>query len=252
MTSFENIITPIIFNGGKNIYALGLCLNQGKIQKIKLWNKIYDNSVIYHDHLYSFGGEECLKYYSTTKEWKKTYPGFSGFSIGVEFYYDIDRQLIYNYGFGFKDLKEGVLTFNAFYLNEERKIINDEIYDYVSTNNEQLPLNKMQTDYIEIKRLNPDSYCYCPKIEHNNRREIEHNIQNSLSEKNRSIFFYIKDLNKKYFILNYGVNPSYEKIYLVSEESQNINNLFDLLKNVSHLIENSPLTLGSQPLKVKR
>ena len=160
--------------------------------------------------------------------------------------------MIYNYGFGFKDLKEGVLTFNAFYLNEERKIINDEIYDYVSTNNEQLPLNKMQTDYIEIKRLNPDSYCYCPKIEHNNRREIEHNIQNSLSEKNRSIFFYIKDLNKKYFILNYGVNPSYEKIYLVSEESQNINNLFDLLKNVSHLIENSPLTLGSQPLKVKR
>ena len=77
MTSFENIITPIIFNGGKNIYALGLCLNGGRIHKIKLWNKIYDNSSVYHDYLYSFGGEKCLKYYSTTKEWKKTYPGFS-------------------------------------------------------------------------------------------------------------------------------------------------------------------------------
>ena len=115
MTSFENIITPIIFNGGKNIYALGLCLNGGRIHKIKLWNKIYDNSSVYHDYLYSFGGEECLKYYSTTKEWKKTYPGFSGFATGVEFHYDANQKLIYNYGFGFKDLKEGVLTFNAFY-----------------------------------------------------------------------------------------------------------------------------------------
>jgi hypothetical protein len=252
MTSFENIITPIIFNGGKNIYALGLCLNGGRIHKIKLWNKIYDNSSVYHDYLYSFGGEECLKYYSTTKEWKKTYPGFSGFATGVEFHYDANQKLIYNYGFGFKDLKEGVLTFNAFYLNEEREIISDEIYDYVVANDAQLVSNKMQTNYIEVKRLNPDTYCYCPKIEHNKNREIEHEIQCSLSEKNKEIFFYIKDLNKKYLILNYGVNPDYEKIYLVSEDNQNINNLFDLLKNVSHLIENSPLTVGSRSLKVKR
>ena len=103
MTSFENIITPIIFNGGKNIYALGLCLNGGRIHKIKLWNKIYDNSSVYHDYLYSFGGEECLKYYTNTKEWKKLHPGFSGFTVGVEFNYDSGGEIELKQGFGFKD-----------------------------------------------------------------------------------------------------------------------------------------------------
>lgn len=252
MISFEDIIKPIVFNGGKNIYALGLCLNQGRIIKIKLWNKIYENLPIYHDYLYSFGGEKCLNYFLKTKEWKKSYPGFSGFATGVEFYYDINQQLVYNYGFGFKDFKEGLLTFNAFYLNQNHEIISNEIYDYVSTNNIKISLNKMQSEYIEIKRLNSNSYCYCPKIEHNNLREIEYDVQQSLSKENKTIFFYIKNLSKNYFILNYGINPDYEKIYLVSEENKNIDNLFDLLKNVSQFIENFPLTSTPQSFKVQR
>ena len=102
-------------------------------------------------------------------------------------------KLYYN-DFDRNGSEEGVLTFNAFYLNEEREIISDEIYDYVVANDAQLVSNKMQTNYIEVKRLNPDTYCYCPKIEHNKNREIEHEIQCSLSEKNKEIFFYIKDL----------------------------------------------------------
>jgi hypothetical protein len=244
MTLFEDITAPIIFNGGKNIYALGLCLREGKIHKVKIYNKIYDHSYIYYNYLSIFGGDECLKYYLTTKEWKKIYPGFSGFSTCVEFYYDINRNPVFTYAFGFKDSNEGVSTFKAYYLNEYHEVIGNEIYDYVLSNTLQLPPNKMQTDYMEVKRLHPSSYCYCPKIGHSNRSEIEHNVKYSISEKNRTIFDAIKNSNKNYFILNYGINIDYEKIYLVSEENKNIDNLFELLKNISHLIENFPLDNG--------
>jgi hypothetical protein len=244
MTLFEDITAPIIFNGGKNIYALGLCLREGKIHKVKIYNKIYDHSYIYYDYLSIFGGDECLKYYLTTKEWKKIYPGFSGFSTCVEFYYDINRNPVFSYAFGFKDSNEGVSSFKAYYLNEYHEVIGNEIYDYVLSNTLQLPPNKMQTDYMEVKRLQPSSYCYCPKIGHSNRSEIEHNVKYSISEKNRAIFDAIKNSNKNYFILNYGINIDYEKIYLVSEENKNIDNLFELLKNISHLIENFPLDNG--------
>lgn len=241
MTLFEDITTPIIFNGGKNIYALGLCLKDGKIQKTKIYNKIYDHSFIYHDYLSIFGGEECLKFYLSTKEWKNIYPGFSGFSTCVEFYFNNNGKPVLNYAFGFKDSNEGVLTFNAYYLNEYHEVIGNEIYDYVLSNTMNLPFKKMQTDLIEVKRFQPSSYCYCPKIAHSNRVEIEHNIKYSISEKNRIIFDTIKNLNKNYYILNYGINTDYEKIYLVSEENKNINDLFYLLEKVSHLIENFPL-----------
>ena len=81
----------------------------------------------YFDFLLSFGGEECLKYYTDTKEWKKLHPGFSVFTVGVEFSYDSEGKIKLNHGFGFKDFKEGVLTFNAYYVNENREIIDHEI-----------------------------------------------------------------------------------------------------------------------------
>ena len=241
MTYFKDIINPIIFDGGKNIYSAGLSLKEGKIQKIKIYNKIYEHFDAYFDFLLSFGGEECLKYYSTTKEWKKTYPGFSGFSIGVEFHYDIDRQLIYNYGFGFKDLKEGVLTFNAYYINENREIIDHEIYDYLLSSSLKKIDSKMQTHFIEAKRLNPNDFCFCPLISHSNTTETEDNVRSSLSGKNKTIFDFIKDIDENFFILNYGRNDDCEKIYLVSDKNKDIQNLIYLLNCVSGFIENLPL-----------
>ena len=241
MTSFENIITPIIFNGGKNIYALGLCLNGGRIHKIKLWNKIYDNSSVYHDYLYSFGGEECLKYYTNTKEWKKLHPGFSGFTVGVEFSYDLEGEIQLKQGFGFKDFKEGVITFNAYYLNNNREIIEHEIYDYLLSSNLKKIDSKMQTHFIEAKRLNHNDFCFCPLISHSNTIETEDNVRYSLSEKNKRIFDFIKDIDKNFFILNYGRNDDCEKIYLVSDKNKDIGNLIYLLDNVSEFIENLPL-----------
>ena len=116
MTYFKDIINPVIFDGGKNIYAAGLSIKDGKIKKIKIYNKIYEHLDVYHDFLLGFGGEECLKYYTDTKEWKNLHPGFSGFTVGVEFNYDLKGKIQSNHGFGFKDFKENSLTFNAYYL----------------------------------------------------------------------------------------------------------------------------------------
>ena len=39
MTYFKDIINPVIFDGGKNIYAAGFSIKDGKIKKIKIYNK---------------------------------------------------------------------------------------------------------------------------------------------------------------------------------------------------------------------
>ena len=241
MTYFKDIINPIIFDGGKNIYSAGLSLKEGKIQKIKIYNKRYEHFDAYFDFLLSFGGEECLKYYTDTKEWKKLHPGFSGFTVGVEFSYDSEGKIKLNHGFGFKDFKEGVLTFNAYYINENREIIDHEIYDYLLSSSLKKIDSKMQTHFIEAKRLNPNDFCFCPLISHSNVTETEDNVRHSLSQKNKKVFDFIKDMDKKYFILNYGRNEDCEKIYLISNKNKEIENLIYLLDLVSKFIENSPL-----------
>lgn len=241
MTSFERIIKSIIFDGGKNIYSSGLSIKDGKIQKVKIYNKIYEHSDAYNEFLLNFGGEDCLKYYLNTKEWKKLYPGFSGFVVGVEFYYDSNGEIILNYGFGFKDLKEGVLTFNAYYINNNHEIIGHEIYDYLLSSNFKKIDCKMQTHFIEAKRSNYNDFCFCPSIAHSNITETEDDVRHSLSENNKHIFDFIKNIDKNYFILNYGRNENHEKIYLISNKNKEIENIIYLLKSISQLIENSPL-----------
>jgi len=241
MTYFKDIINPIIFDGGKNIYSAGLSLKEGKIQKIKIYNKIYEHFDAYFDFLLGFGGKECLKYYTDTKEWKKLHPGFSGFTVGVEFSYDLEGKIQLKQGFGFKDFKEGVITFNAYYLNNNREIIEHEIYDYLLSSNLKKIDSKMQTHFIEAKRLNHNDFCFCPLISHSNTIETEDNVRYSLSEKNKRIFDFIKDIDKNFFILNYGRNDDCEKIYLVSDKNKDIENLIYLLDNVSEFIENLPL-----------
>ena len=241
MTYFKDIINPVIFDGGKNIYAAGLSIKDGKIKKIKIYNKIYEHLDIYHDFLLGFGGEECLKYYTDTKEWKNLHPGFSGFTVGVEFNYDLKGEIQSNHGFGFKDFKENSLTFNAYYLNDNCKIIDYEIYDYLLSSDLKKIDSKMQTHFIEAKRLNNNIFCFCPLISHSNITETEDNVRSSLSEKNKTIFDFIKDIDENFFILNYGRNDDCEKIYLISDKNKDIQNLIYLLNRVSGFIENLPL-----------
>ena len=99
----------------------------------------------------------------------------------------------------------------------------------------------MQTHFIEAKRLNPNDFCFCPLISHSNVTETEDNVRHSLSQKNKKVFDFIKDIDKKYFILNYGRNEDCEKIYLISNKNKEIENLIYLLDLVSKFIENSPL-----------
>ena len=99
----------------------------------------------------------------------------------------------------------------------------------------------MQTHFIEAKRLNNNIFCFCPLISYSNIIETEDNVRHSLSEKNKRIFDFIKDIDKNFFILNYGRNDDCEKIYLVSDKNKDIENLIYLLDNVSEFIENLPL-----------
>lgn len=241
MISLENIIAPIVNDGPTNIYIIGLCLKKGKIKKIKIYNKILDYNIYYEKHLIKFGGNDCLKFYKTTKEWQNLYPGFSGYTIGAEFYYDINKNINVDYGFGFKDSNKKIITFNAYYINNNKQIIHREIYDYISSKKLQSFDNKLQTEFIEIKRSNNKCFCYCPKINNKSIPIIENNIRSALTNDNKIIFDYIKKLNSKYYIVNYGLNKDYEKIYLLPENKCDKNDLLSIIYSLTGFLENLPL-----------
>jgi len=226
MKSLKSLIQPIVFNGGKNIYVVGLSLENGNINKVKIYNKIYDKNLIYNDYLNKFGGQACLNAYNNTNEWKNLHPGFSGFTIGVE----IDKNNEYKYGFGYKDKKENQIFFECFYLNKDKNIIAKEKYLYIESEKATIN-NKMQTKIIEIKENNFNCYCYCPEINLKNIKEIENKIELSISQINHKFFKLIKKYSHEFCILNYGVNENEEKIYILSKnDPQNVDNVLSLLE----------------------
>ncbi len=226
MKSLQNLIQPVVFNGGKNIYVLGLSLSNGKISKIKIYNKIYLHDNIYDNFLKTFGGQVCLNSYYNTNEWKNSYPGFSGFTVGAEITNDNQCK----YGYGYKNKKENEIFFECFYLDEEKNIIAKEKYLYLETE-KILANNKMKTKLIEIKENDFQCYCYCPKINLINAKEIENKIELCVSKINHQTFKTIKNYKEEFYVLNYGVNKNEEKIYLLSaNDSKNINNILLLLE----------------------
>lgn len=228
MNSLTNIIQPVIFNGPVNIYSLGLSLKNGQISKIKIYNKIYQHSDKYHNFLKGFGGDFCLQSYKTTDEWKNLYPGFSGFTVGVE----IRDHNQYRYAFGYKD-KGTEIVFKAYYLNFTKSVVKAELYRYVSSHQLETPKKKMRSDLLEVKDSPELSYCYCPFISHTNITEIEDDVRFSLTEKNRPVFDSIKKAGN-FSILNYGLNSSEEKIYMVStDDNKDIHKISDLLSRLN-------------------
>lgn len=222
--SWENILRPIKFDGGKNIYAVGLSLKNGAVSRIKVYNKIYAHNDKYQTFLKNFGGQNCVDYYSNSNEWKTLYPGFSGFTVGVE----IQQRSQHRYAFGFKDRGTEVV-FRGFYLNFARNIIQSELYEYLPFEKVRTPKKKMKTDILEVQKAQFLSYCYCPHISHTNVLEIEDDVRFSLTERNRAVFDTIKK-SAQFSILNYGLNPVEEKIYLISsEDNKDITKITDLL-----------------------
>ena len=236
MTSLKNIIQPIIFDSTKNIYAIGLCLKDGEIIKRKIYNKIYEHAPEYTEFLLKFGGEVCRDHYLNSNEWKNYYPGFSGFTVGVE----ITNKHETSYGYGFKDKKDGDIIFRSFLIDEKGSNYESETYKYIISNQIDIPEKKIKTDLLEIKLSDNNSYCYCPKISFLNILEIEDSIKHSLSAKNKFIFDFIKGLDKEFYILNYGVGSDYEKIYLISNNNKDLDNVYYFLDKINHLVaENS-------------
>jgi hypothetical protein len=235
MISLQNIIAPIVNDGDSNIYVIGFCLKNGKIIKTKVYNKFLDFDIKNEQFIKKFGGEHCLKLYQTTTEWKNLYPGFSGFTLGVEFYFDSDKNVKYKYGYGHKDIDKNSLVYNAYYINKDHEIIEKEIYDYAYIK------NRFATEFLEVKRSNPECFCYCPKINKYTIPSIEQKIFEIVKKENIDILNSIKNINDNYSIVNYGINPDYEKIYIVNEKKHLSYKIYDLIVSVSDFFENLPL-----------
>lgn len=233
MKLLKDIIRPIVFNGPKNVYALGLSLKNGDVCGLKVYNKIYSKDEQYHSFLERFGGKTCLQDYLLSNRWLELYPGFSGFTIGAEF----RDSYKFQYGYGYKTTINNELVFCAKYLSASKEVVKEEIYHYTETPPHQSLKKKMKSDIFEVKN---GSYCFCPKISHVNIPEIEDEVKFSLSPKNREIFAFIKNSKNRYSILNYGQNRHEEKIYLVSHDNNKDIDL--LLELISELYEEGFLT----------
>lgn len=228
MKQLKNIIQNIKLNGFDNIYALGLNLKDGRIISCKVYNKIYKYDKKYENFLREFGGEKCIEYFSTTNEWMNYYPGFSGFTLGVEIDLKND-DLNHRCGFGFKDKKQGELSFNAFYLNSEKEIVEKEKYKYIYAIDRKDIKNYLEVKWYEVKCGEENNYSFCPKITYNLFPKIEFCILEFLNPLNKNIFNCIKDYDEDFYILNCGENSQSQKIYLIHNENKNINKLIKLL-----------------------
>lgn len=228
MKRLNSIIQNIKSNGPNNIYALGLNLKDGFLINCKVYNKIYKQEKKYENFLCEFGGEKCVEYFLTTSEWTNYYPGFSGFTLGVEI--DLkNNDLNHKYGFGFKDKKQGELSFNAFYLNEKKEIVEQEKYKYVYAIDRKDIKNYLGVKWYEVKYGEEDNYSFCPKIVYNLFPKIEYNILDFLDPLNKNVFRYIKDYDEDFYILNCGENSQSQKIYLIHNENRNADKLINLL-----------------------
>lgn len=225
----KNTIDKIIFDGGKNIYALGLSLKDGKISRIKFYNKIYARHDDYTEFLGRISPKCRADYFDSTDEWMELYPGFSGFTVGIE----LSKQLPI-LGYGYKTKINNKLVFKAKYVmpTYDGRVAEEE-YEYLTSLPSYATKKKMRTEYIEAK-VGDKAYCYCPKIGYDSVLSIEDDVKFSLSEKNRRVFCSVKECSAHYLVLNYGKNRTEEKIYVLNEENnRNIDKLIDLTDSLS-------------------
>lgn len=234
MKRLKYTIHDIKLDGYKNLYALGLNLKSGFVDGYKFYNKIYDHSEEYYDLLEKFGGQNCLNWYLNTNEWKNYYPGFSGFTLGIEAYARDNFE--YRCGYGFKDKKDGILKFNAFYIDKNKTIIERETYKYIFWAERKDIKNALDAKYFEIKENDEKNYSFCPKINYNKIPLLEEKIRKFLTDENTKIFDKIKELDENFYIVNCGENKNSQKIYLINRNNKDLNLLINL---VEKLVKNS-------------
>lgn len=226
LNQLNNIIKPIQFDSSDNIYVIGLNLQSGKITKIKVYNKIYKHHLRFYNFLYNFAGADCLNLYCENDIWTKYETGFSGFTVGVEIFYANDN-LKYRYGYGCKKQVLNNKYFESFIIDKNKKIIESETYKYIPFHEYTLPINKLNTDLIEVQEKNNNNYCYCPLISKNTISELQNKILNCLSKNNQDIIN--KIITKDIYLVNYGESYNYEKIYLLHKNKRSVQPLINTI-----------------------
>jgi hypothetical protein len=225
-------ISKLKHDGTKHVYAMGLVLKHGKLVRTKFYTKIYVQSPDYEIFILDFAGQSAVNLYRTKTEWMNLYPGFSGFTLGIE----LDNNDNQRFGFGYRDSKDGQLFFSSFLLNEKREILDRQKYDYFDKLNVKISdFNKMErtlsifNDTVKYLEIHDKSWALCPIYNYAGIPQLEHDIWSCLDEENRHIFDKIKKDKKDYKILNYGSNARGEdKIYLVHQKNRELGLLEDL------------------------
>lgn len=224
-----NIIKPIEFDTSDNIYVIGLNLKNGKIIKIKIYNKIYRHHLKFYNFLYSFGGGDCLNLYCENDVWTKYEAGFSGFTVGVEIFY-LNGDLKYKYGYGCKKEMLNNKYFESFIIDENKKIVESEIYKYIPFSQYILSVNKLNTNIIEVQEKNFYNYCYCPTISKNSIFDLQNKIINCLSNDNKNTIK--KIITKDIYLVNYGESYDYQKIYLLHKNKRSIQQVINTINEI--------------------
>jgi len=232
INQLESLIQKIKCDKINNIYLLGLNLQDGKIIKIKIYNKIYQHHLRIYEFLYNFGSSECLNLYCEDDIWQKYDPGFSGFTVGLELFLE-KNYWNYRYGYGCKKRFNDDIYFQSFIIDQNKNIIDYEIYKYISFDKYKLPINKLKTDLIEVQEKNINNYCYCPKISKHTIHELQINIKNSLNNSNKLIFDNLIDRNL--YAVNYGQSENYEKLYILHKNKKSVLEIINTIKKINDL-----------------
>lgn len=233
MKQLLNILKPIHLESEDNIFLIGLSLRDGIVRSVKIYNKIYKHNDQIYDFITENWGIFCANCYIKNEDWMQLYPGFSGFTLGIEF--DLEaKPPTHVFGYGFKTITNKII-YHAFLINEQKNIINQQDYEYVDCKKMHLPNKPIKTDLIEVQINKVDKYCYCPQINKQNIKQLHKDILNSLSEKNKKFIEYSID-DKSFLLVNYGVSADKEKIYLLTK---NKNKIIDIMKFLEKL--NLPL-----------
>ncbi len=220
----KNLIRRIVTELSSSIYVVGFSVENSKINKIKIYNKIYEETAYHARFVKNFGGNLCHTHFTVIKDWMIPGFSFSGFTIGIEFHIEKDTNKHYC-GYGFKKIYGNKELFHSFILNNDKNIITQEDYKYEPSYG---LINKpFDTPIIERKVNSCDDYCFCPASLKKKLKDIQKPLFNCVSLKNQKLIKTIKKHN--FSIVNYGESGKEEKIYFLNKNKNKIEPIFELI-----------------------
>ena len=242
MKQLLNIIKPINFDTKDNIYIVGLSLLNGKITDLKIYNKFYSGDPATTRFIRKFWGDFCANCYINNSEWKKIYPGFSGFTLASEL--DLENESIkYLHAFGFKSFYKK-LIFHSFVIDRHKNIIKQQDYEYIKADKITLPPKKISTELVEIQKNQPNKYCYFPKTNKQNAKKIHFDILGSLESRNKKVIE-PKIEDKSMLLVNYGMSFEKEKVYLLPKNKNKIQEVLNFVQKLNLDIDGRKIVKNS-------